>query len=421
MIARVLAVAIAIAAVVDPAVPMPRFARPAVRVEAGAASAAAGLADAGFQLNTGANPVATVVAGDRIASSSALPPNSWILDMSPRPPNVQVVSARTAARRLPGQAVDVEATFAGHGMTGRKTGLVLQDGGIPVARVEHQWKADRERWTGHLEYLVPASGSGRLRVRTEPFEGESSGDDNAADVAIPALRGPLRTLIVEAAVTWPALFVRRALEGEPAFSVSTVQRATKSVATRAGAPPGSLTRPSLEPYEVVIVGGPGNLSSADLDALRWFIEVRGGIVILVPDVVPGNRDSPGFLTRLFGNRDSPGFQARTLESPVRVGPDLLVAEFAIAQNLPPDVQDTGDGSGRSCRRFCAPRRRGWCHFFRRARRVASSSRTRRWVCAVLETTGRVSGGDRACHAHCRSHTRHRPPRRPRDGHGTVAR
>jgi len=338
MIARLLAVAIAVAAALDPAVPMPGFARPAVRVDAGASPVAASLAGAGFQINTGAEPAATVIAGDRMASPSALPPNSWILDMSPRPPNVQILSARTAARRLPGQAVDVEATFAGDGVSGRKTGFVLEDGGIPVARVEHQWKADRERWTAHLDYLVPAQGSGRLRVRAEPFDGESSGDDNAADVAIPALRGPLRTLVVEAAVTWPALFVRRALEGEPAFSVSTVQRATKSVATRAGAPPPSLTRPSLEPYEVVIVGGPGNLASADLDALRWFIEVRGGIVILVPDAAPGNRDSPGFLIRLFGNRDSPGFQARTLDSPVRVGPDLLVAELAIAQNLPPDVR-----------------------------------------------------------------------------------
>jgi len=127
-----------------------------------------------------------------------------------------------------------------------------------------------------------------------------------------------------------------ALEGEPAFAVSAVQRATKSIATRAGAPPAALSRATLEPYEAVIAGGPDNLSSADLDALRWFIESRGGVVLLIPDAPPKNGASPGFLTRLFGNREGPRFQARVLETPVRVG-DLTVAELAIAQNLPADV------------------------------------------------------------------------------------
>jgi hypothetical protein len=94
----------------------------------------------------------------------------------------------------------------------------------------------------------------------------------------------------------------------------------------------------LSPYEVAIVGGPANLSAADLDALRWFVETRGGIVLLVPDALPRNGDSPGFLTRLFGNGDSPRFQARVLEAPVRIGKDLLAAEFAIAQSLPADVK-----------------------------------------------------------------------------------
>ena len=338
MIARLAAVAIGVAAVIDPAVPIPRSARPAVRVDASASQFVTPLADAGFEVNTGADPAATVLASEPIALASTLPSHSWILDTSPGAPNVQILSARTATTRLPGQAVDVEATFEARGAGGRKTTFVLEDGGIPVARVEHPWKGDRERWTARFDYLVPAAGSGRLRVRAEPFDGESSADDNAADLAVPALRGPLRTLVVEAAVTWPALFVRRALEGEPAFAVSAVQRATKSVATRAGAPPPSLTRAALLPYEVIIVGGPANLSAPDLDALRWFIESRGGTVLLVPDALLGKGDSPRFLTRLLGTGDSPRFQARVLEAPVRVGQDLLAAEFAIAQNLPADVR-----------------------------------------------------------------------------------
>ena len=346
IIARGVAIAIAIGAVIDPAVPVPRSARPPLRVDEGASQLVAPLAAAGFQVNSGADPAVTVVTGEEIASASALAASTWILDTSPPSPNVQIISARTAVARLAGQAVQVEATFEGRGMDGRSTAFVLEDGGIPVGRVEHQWKGERERWTARFEYLVPAAGSGRLRVRAQPVDGESSGTDNAADLAVPPLRGPLRTLFVEAAVTWPALFVRRALEGEPAFAVSAVQRATKSVATRAGGPPAALTRAALQLYEVVVVGGPANLSAADLDALRWFIESRGGVVLLVPDAPPGKGESPHFLTRLLGNGDrsnsgngdSPRFQARVLESAVRVGQDLLVAELAIAQNLPADVR-----------------------------------------------------------------------------------
>lgn len=341
MIARVLAIAMAVAAVIDPAIPIPRSARPAVRVDADSSQLAASLADAGFRVNTGADPAATVFSSDRVTSPLSLPPNSWIVDTSPSAPNVRILSAGSASTRLPGQAIDVDALIEGTGLSGHKTAVVLEDGGIPVGRLEHQWKGDRERWTARFEYLVPSAGSGRLRVRAESFDGESSTEDNASDLAVPAVRGPLRTLVVEAAVTWPALFVRRALEGEPAFAVSAVQRATKSIATRAGAPPASLARASLAPYEVIIVGGPANLSAADLDALRWFIESRGGLVVLVPDAPPEKGDSPRFLTRLLGNGDSPHFQARMLESPVRVGTDLLVAEFAIAQNLPPDVTTMG--------------------------------------------------------------------------------
>ena len=103
------------------------------------------------------------------------------------------------------------------------------------------------------------------------------------------MRGPIRTLVVEAGVTWPAMFVRRAIEGEPAFAVAAVQRASTRIATRAGAPPAALTRDALAPFEVALVGAPDNLTAADVDALRWFVEERGGVAVLIPDQRPSGR------------------------------------------------------------------------------------------------------------------------------------
>jgi hypothetical protein len=134
---------------------------------------------------------------------------------------------------------------------------------------------------------------------------------------------------VEAGVTWPALFARRALEGEPAFAVSAVQRASKTIATRAGSPPAALTRATLAPYEVALAGGPDNLTSSDLDALRWFVEARGGVAVFIPDQRP-----TGGYVELTGVQ---AFEPRTLEEPVRLtgaAGDVLAGELLVPRMTP---------------------------------------------------------------------------------------
>ena len=155
-----------------------------------------------------------------------------------------------------------------------------------------------------MQYLPVGAGAGRLRVRLGELAGETAVDDNIADISVPPMRGPARTLVVEAAVTWPALFVRRALEGESTFAVSSMQRATTSVETRGGGPPASLTREALAPFEVIVLGGPDAITRSAVDALRWFVEDRGGIVILVPDQQPAGE----YLSLLGVN----AFELRTL-------------------------------------------------------------------------------------------------------------
>jgi len=229
--------------------------------------------------------------------------------------------------RLPGQGVEVGVAIEGAGVNGTTTEVVLEQGGIPVAVARHQWSGAQERWPVALRYLPPGAAATRLRVRADVAAGESNTLDNAVDVAIPPMRGPIRTLMLEAAVTWPAMFVRRALEGHPAFDVSSVQRATKAVATRGGNPPRALTRGALAPFEVVLLGGPDLLTATDLDSLRWFVEQRGGVAVFIPDQRPSGRyvDFVGV----------PAFAPRTLDAPASLGADLLASELLIPSSLPP--------------------------------------------------------------------------------------
>jgi hypothetical protein len=355
--ARWTAIAIAIAAVIDPSMPIPQRSRPSVRVLTDAASgAAAGLSNAlqraGFAVSSTEPAAATILVSDHVpaalldqhsgpstehpaprtehpAPRTEHPARStelWALDTTPRAPNVRIASARGPAVRLPGQAADVRVTIDARGVAGKTSELTLEDAGIAVASARHTWKGAVERWQASLQYLPPGVAGGRLRVKVAAIQGETSVDDNAADVGVPPMRGPIRTLVVEAGVTWPALFARRAIEGEPAFAVAALQRATTRIATRAGAPPAALTRASLVPFEVALVGAPDNLSAADVDTLRWFVEERGGVVVLIPDRRPIGR-----YLDLIG---APALEPRALEAPVSLTGALMASELLVAPRLP---------------------------------------------------------------------------------------
>ena len=348
--ARWTAIAIAAAAVIDPPLPWPTRARPPVHVLAGAATddvapVEAALTQAGFVVHAADPEAATILLGDHVpaglrtehsarrtdypaASTQHSPPSTpvWGLDTTPRAPGVRIVAAAGPAVRLPGQAVDVRVTLEARGLAGQSSTLLLEDAGIVVATARHAWKADAERWQASLQYLPPGVSGERLRARVDGVAGDTAAGAHAADVGVPPMRGPLRTLVVEAGVTWPALFVRRAIEGEPAFAVAAVQRATKRIATRAGAPPHALTREALTPFEAVLVGAPDSLTPADIEALRWFVEARGGVAVLIPDQRPTGR-----YVDLIG---APAMEPRVLETPALLGGGLLASELLVMRQPP---------------------------------------------------------------------------------------
>ena len=328
-LARWTAIAIAIAAVLDPAIPVLGNERPPVRVIGDAPADVTRVVDAigrkGFGVDAGERETLTVLVTDRLPDHP-LAPDTWVVDATPPPPNVRIARIESSQARLPGQSVEVTVVVGGDGMRGKTTELVLENAGMPVASATHAWTADREEWRARLDYLPASTAAARLTVVATPVPNETREEDNRADVAVPPQHGPVRVLVVEAAVTWPALFVRRALEGESAFAVSATQRAAKGIATRAGDPPRGLTRDTLAPFDVAVIGGPETLTAGDVEAIRWFVEARGGVVVFVPDQRPA-----GPYTSLVGK---PAFDERMLEAPVRVGPELLASELALARDLP---------------------------------------------------------------------------------------
>ena len=93
--------------------------------------------------------------------------------------------------------------------------------------------------------------------------------------------------MIEPRPSWPAGFVRRELEDDPAFRVASILRTVDATSlTRAGESPRGVTLDQLVPFDVVIAGAPEELRAAEVDALCQFAERRGGTVVLLPDRRP---------------------------------------------------------------------------------------------------------------------------------------
>lgn len=333
-VCRWTAVALAAAAIVDPRVPFPHRERPPVRLVTGQDQAARArlndrLRTAGFAIAAEGESAAVVDASARITPWPSSAPIYGVREHVGGP-DVSIARASASGMRVAGQPIAVSVIVRAHGARGATTTLRLEDGGLVVASAAHRWSADEERWHTTLSYLPERGGALRLRVRADLLPGERCASDNVADLLAPAVRGPIRVLVLESGVTWPAVFVRRALEAAPGFAVSAIQHATKPVATRAGSPPRGLSHGDLSPYEVVVIGQPESLNGEALNAVRWFVEQRGGVAVLVPD-----RPLPARYADLAG---SATLEAKTLDAPVALGGSgdgLMAGDLAIPRTLPP--------------------------------------------------------------------------------------
>ena len=305
IVLRWIAVAIAIAAIWDPAVATSHRERPPVDLVSPSDTAVSGdhtrvaaqlqrdLAALGFRVNTGQLPVAQVAIADAPPDrvSRGLP--LFAVTTDARAPSVRIARVSTSTDRAPGQSAQLQVLVDGVGVVGETVEVRVEDGGVPVASERHQWRRATESWSTTLDYL-PVATARSVRVRAIRV-GLEPGGESVQDVRLPAERPPFRILAYGTTVSWPATFVRRSLEGQAAFALSVIDRASPTTATRAGAPPRSLTSVDLTPYDVVIVGSPEDLPPPDVETLRRFVDERGGVIALIP-----SRNSTGGYTALLG-------------------------------------------------------------------------------------------------------------------------
>jgi len=349
---RCIAIAIAIAGAIDPAVTMSGAipARLAIVVlQPGSAAAETARARlvrdlaASYEIvpQVTSDTAAAIVIGDRYPDEP-LPEHLLVATVSTvaaPTPNVRLVRVE-APREVPAATtihidVDVEAL----GFAGRPTDVTAGIGGLEAGRASHLWTTDRERWRGGID-AVPV-GEPPWAVRVGLAETPGANDGTAADVIVDVRRRPLRMEVYEPRPSWATTFVRRALEADARFEVASLSFSSRGVSVRTGNGL-SLSDPRLDAADVVVVGGLDRLSAADVRSLDRFMRERGGAVALVPDMRPNT----GPVRELLPI----DMTERLLERPAKLSmmsgaAPLEASELLLLGGLPPDSSPVAAGAG----------------------------------------------------------------------------
>lgn len=331
---RGVAIAVAVLGAVDPAITTNRATKSFVSV-VGADSASvdrmAKRIEKRADVIRASLPVAdaSVIVGDAMPTPdemAALARPVFAVREDPSTPHVSIENVRAPqwvprAARVPVQVI-VDADRA----RGRRLVLSLTDGAAVVAQSTVSISNDSARIPVSLGYIPTALGAARLRVSAVI---DNARDSALADVVVDVRDVRWNVLVYDARPTWMSTFVRRALEQDPRFMVTSRVVTSRGVSTDVGHPPARLDNPSaLDAFDAVVVGAPDALSTQDVAGLEAFLRRRGGGALLLLD-----HRAPGAYERLAGVTSwaSDSGKAMTVFTP---GDSIRAAELTWPAMLP---------------------------------------------------------------------------------------
>jgi hypothetical protein len=349
LLPRSCAVAIAVAGVIDPVLTLNRHVRPEVAILASSrlpdpslADRVADALDARFAVSRGPSigAAATVVVGDELpAAATAIPTTGFAVTPEPRRPFLTVTRVLAPARAHAESRVPIEVRVRAQAARGRKVSVALRAGAALIDRTTLDIVASDETVAASLTLVAPAAG-GTLPFTIAAELEDSPATRTRADAGIEIRDRRLAVLTFDRRPSWLATFVRRALESDSRFVVTSRVATSRGAAAAAGVPPDSLASlPSLALFDAVLVGAPGDMTAGDAAGLEEYLRRRGGAVILLPDEAV----APAPFVRLTG---ATGWNPVDQAKPVG-DPPAMTFFSPRAEAGPPDVLwRTAVGSGR---------------------------------------------------------------------------
>ena len=286
---RFVAVAIAIMAVVDPAVTSSRAARPVVSIVPASAGEEV-LADRveaaisrRFTVVRGRmdGAAGTVLVGTTLPDEFTSMPGT-VVAVSPGTPSPSVtIVAVDVPRDVPLNArVPVQLRVAVTGATRQTIAVVLRSAGVVADTATVPFSGDSAIVPFNLTFVPLAARLTQLTVEAR-LTGTSSAD--SASVVVDAREARYPVLFFDPRASWFSTFVRRAVEGDPRFVATSRVQTSRGVSNVSGSAPASLRDASLDAFSSVVVGSPDQLSANDVSALERYMREQGGSVVLLLD------------------------------------------------------------------------------------------------------------------------------------------
>jgi hypothetical protein len=324
---RTLALAIAIAALLDPPLTLSGRGRsrvaivtedPAVDASRSVRRTLADTLRAEFDVVPGADAsadAAVVIGSDYPDTPPSERQRVFTVTMPPADgeANVRIAAVRTPRDVTQGTLIHLEVDIEASNVSGQTTTLTVRVGAarVDVAHATRTWTAARERWRAALDVTPLDVPPWRLRVDLSTASGERVLFDNAADALVNAAE-PFQVVMYEPRLSWAGTFVRRTIERDPRFDVTTT--AYPSRGSRAPSP--------TDRTRVVVVGGLDRLTAEDAGVLLRFMHDGGGAVVLLPD-------SRAALQAVSRWLPAPAVSEVLLEQPARL--TVAVAPYGAGQ------------------------------------------------------------------------------------------
>lgn len=329
--ARVIAVAIALLAVLDPSLTASRSSRPLVSViatdsltDASLVARVVRVLNRRFTVVRGDLPVATgrVLVSDRLPDEDMAGP-LMVVAPAHNTPFLRIIALEAPATPSLNARVPVVVTMKVKGANGRQVNVEARVGQTLVAGQSMLMENDTVEAQLTLSHVPTALGASLLNVNAR-IDGSNVFDD--ATTAIDVTANRLEVLFFDPRASWLSTFVRRAVERDPRFAVTHRVVTSRGLSNTAGPAPVSLRDAQvLSRYGTIVVGSPDQLGDADVSGLEAFMRERGGRVVLLME-----RRVAGPIDRLTG---ASGWRAARLPAVASLMTDVSPARRMVFEQL----------------------------------------------------------------------------------------
>jgi hypothetical protein len=291
-----MALLIALAAVVDPSITSARRTRPLLSVLATDPSRDSLLVgemtrtlERQFTVLHAPLPAAvgTVLLGDRLPDNASLLATPVIVVSSARTsPSVQMRRVQAPSQAMLDSRVTAMITVAAQGLatadsaSSQAIGVELAQGGVVVARA-------RIALSGDSVLAVPLSwvpsNAGPVVLQARAFVAEQP-DTVRNDFVVDVRNSRWSVLFFDRRPSWMSTFVRRALERDPRFAVTSRVITSTNVSRETGRPPLGLDAiAATSTFDAVVIGAPDALTARDVDGVETLLRARGASVLMLAD------------------------------------------------------------------------------------------------------------------------------------------